>query len=119
MGKRANVVLKKFQDSADSMNAYVKFSTTAEAEKACQANGVKMEEHTLRVFLCNDDNLDYDCTVFVGNLPLDVKEEEFRQHFSSVGSIVNVRVIKDRHTYKGIGIGYVRFQTKEGTWFIT
>ena len=42
MGKRANVVLKKFQDSADSMNAYVKFSTTAEAEKACQANGVKM-----------------------------------------------------------------------------
>lgn len=77
-------------------------------------NGSKVDDHTLRVSLCLDDNLDYETTIFVGNLPLDVREEEVRQHFLHLGQIVNVRVVKDKQTFKGIGIGYVRFSDKEG-----
>jgi hypothetical protein len=97
------------------MNGYVKFEEKASAEQACRLNGIKVEEHTLRVFLCLDENLDYETTIFVGNLPLDVREEELRTHFASVGEIVNVRVIKDKHTFQGLGIGYVRFANKQGT----
>lgn len=58
------------------MNGYVKFEEKSSAEAACKANGVKADEsHTLRVFLCLDDNLDYETSIFVGNLPLDVREE--------------------------------------------
>lgn len=32
-----------------------------------------------------------------------------------MGEIVNVRVIRDKNTFKGIGIGYVRFANKSGT----
>lgn len=42
------------------MNGYVRFVEKREAESACRVNGVKVDdEHTLRVFLCLDDNLDY------------------------------------------------------------
>lgn len=78
-------------------------------------NGRKVEEHTLRVSLCLDDNLDYETTVFIGNLHLDIKEEELRTHFESVGQIVNVRIVRDKSTMKGIGIGYVKFADKQGT----
>lgn len=61
-----------------------------------------------------DDNLDYETTAFVGNMPLDIKEEELRAHFETAGEIVNVRVVRDKTTRKGIGIGYVRFANKQG-----
>ncbi len=64
--------------------------------------------------MCLDNNLDYDTTLFVGNLPFDIQEEELRQHFQSFGAISNVRVVKDRNTRKGIGIGYVRYVDKQG-----
>jgi nucleolar protein 12 len=73
MGTKANYVLKQYQEGADSMNAYVKFESKDSAEKACAANGTKVEEHTLRVSLCLDNNVDYDKTAFIGNLPLDIK----------------------------------------------
>ena len=42
------------------MNGYVKFQEKSSAEAACKVNGVKVDDnHTLRVFLCLDDNLDY------------------------------------------------------------
>ncbi len=42
------------------MNGYVRFENKSEAESACKANGTKVDDsHTLRVFLCLDDNLDY------------------------------------------------------------
>lgn len=70
LGPKANYILKNYAEGADSMNAYVRFSEKEAAEKACSVNGIKVEEHTLRVFLCLDDNLDYETTIFVGNLPL-------------------------------------------------
>jgi RNA recognition motif-containing protein len=73
--------LKKYQEGADSMNGYVKFADVESAEKAVAANGKTVDEHTLRVSLCLDNNEDYQTTVFVGNLPFDVKEDELRKHF--------------------------------------
>lgn len=38
------------------MNGYVRFADVESAEKAVAVNGKKVEEHTLRVSLCLDDN---------------------------------------------------------------
>lgn len=62
--------------------------------------------------------MDFERTVFVGNLPFDVREEELRQLCQTVGKVENVRVIRSPVTHMGIGIGYVRFSTKEGKWFL-
>lgn len=72
-GKKANFILKNFIDGAESMNAYIKFSEQSSVESACEMNGTHIAEHTIRVFSCLDDNLDYETTVFIGNLPFDIK----------------------------------------------
>ena len=70
--------------------------------------------------------LDYTKTIFIGNLPFTVTEEEIRSLFNECGAIENIRVIRDPKTHIGKGIGYVTFKeeqafkkalTKNGTTF--
>lgn len=56
--------------------------------------------------------MDFEKTIFLGNLPFDVKEEELRQLCKTIGTVENIRVIRSPVTHTGIGIGYVRFSTK-------
>ena len=58
--------------------------------------------------------MDFEKTVFVGNLPFNISEQAFRDHFSSIGKIENIRLIKDKENHQGIGIGYVHYSKKEG-----
>ena len=63
--------------------------------------------------------MDFEKTIFVGNLPFEVKEEELRQFCSKVGVVENVRVIRNQFTHKGIGIAYVMFEDAESkSWLI-
>lgn len=70
---------------------------------------------------------DYECTVFIGNLPFVTNEEELRRHFADVAKmeatslgtanaatdgILNVRVIRDPVTHIGKGIAYIQFTSK-------
>ena len=42
--------------------------------------------------------------IYVGNLPLDIKEDEVREQFTAFGTIVSVRLMNDRY----IGSGHPR-----------
>ena len=56
---------------------------------------------------------DFTRTIFIGNLPFVVSEEEIRGQFTDCGTIENVRLIRDPKTHLGKGIGYIMFSTKE------
>ncbi len=56
---------------------------------------------------------DFETTVFIGNLPWVINEEELRQHFEDIGKILNVRVIRDKDTFIGKGIAYIQFSSPE------
>lgn len=56
---------------------------------------------------------DFTTTIFVGNLPFVVSEEELRAAFSSSGDIENVRLVRDPKTHLGKGIGYIMYTTKD------
>ena len=51
--------------------------------------------------------------VFVGGLAWSATEEEFADHFSTVGSVVESRIIKDRETGRSRGFGFITFATAE------
>lgn len=52
--------------------------------------------------------------MFVGNLPYVIEEETVWQYFEDAcGSVVDVRVIRDRDTGKGKGFGYVKFRERK------
>lgn len=75
-----------------------------------------------------DQKNDTDSTIFIGNLPFSVNEEDLRKHFTNLqktpsesetshlpragDGILNVRIIRDKETYLGKGIAYVMFSSK-------
>jgi len=56
---------------------------------------------------------DFTKTIFIGNLPFIVSEEELRAAFVECGKIENVRLVRDPKTHLGKGIGYIMFETKD------
>jgi nucleolar protein 12 len=71
------------------------------------------------------DNNDYETTIFIGNLPFQVNEEELRRHFCDVAGrqntngeglkndgILNVRIIRDKETFLSKGIAYIQYTSK-------
>lgn len=56
---------------------------------------------------------DYESTVFIGNLPWVIDEEDVRAHFEECGKIMNVRIIRDKVNLIGKGFGYIQFSSKD------
>jgi hypothetical protein len=51
-------------------------------------------------------------TLYVGNLPYRADEEAVQEHFEQQGSVVSVRLMKDRRTGKRKGYGFVEMNAK-------
>ncbi|KAF3654672.1 putative alpha,alpha-trehalose-phosphate synthase [UDP-forming] 5-like isoform X1 [Capsicum annuum] len=125
--RKAAIIKKKLNDNADSVNAYVVFKSEESAQASLAHNMAVVEGRHIRVDracpprkkMKGDNSALYDNkkTVFVGNLPFDVKDEEIYQLFSGTkefeSSIEAVRVIRDPNTLLGKGIAYVLFKTRE------
>ncbi|KAA0053031.1 nucleolar protein 12 [Cucumis melo var. makuwa] len=125
--RKGAIISKKLNEAADSSHAYVVFKT----EESAQAS----LSHNMAVFAGNHIRVDRACpphkklkvgngpiydpkrTVFVGNLPFDVKDEELYQLFCGIdtmgSSVEAVRVIRDPKVNVGKGFAYVFFKTRE------
>jgi hypothetical protein len=60
----------------------------------------------------NQDELTEVSTLYVGNLPYRADEEAVQEHFEQQGSVVSVRLMKDRRTGKRKGYGFVEMNAK-------
>lgn len=52
-------------------------------------------------------------TVFLGNLPIDVQENDVHEFFSDCGSISGVRLVRDSLTGAGKGFGFISFHSQD------
>ena len=75
-------------------------------EAVKKLNQIKLKDKHLRVDLEEGGKNDYDTTLFIGNLPFVINEEDLRAHIDAEG-ILNIRVIRDSKTFIGKGIAYV------------
>ncbi|KAM3178469.1 hypothetical protein ACTXT7_002489 [Hymenolepis weldensis] len=64
----------------------------------------------IRVDVSNRQKYNNQSSIFIGNLPFSVNEEEVRKVFSHFGEIKGVRLIRDRATGAVKGIGFVEFE---------
>jgi RNA recognition motif-containing protein len=71
-----------------------------------------MDGKNIKVTRCNEHEIDYETTIFIGNLPRKVKDQELWDMFKDIGKIKSVRVIRNKENFEAIGVGYVRFETK-------
>ncbi|XP_078442038.1 RNA-binding (RRM/RBD/RNP motifs) family protein [Wolffia australiana] len=124
--RKGAIIKGQVNESVDSMNAYIVFKEEQSARAALA--------HNMSKFLGNHIRVDIACpprkkmktetplynikrTIFVGNLPFDIKDEEVYAFFcedSLLGSQVEaVRVVRDPQTSLGKGIAYVLLKTRE------
>ncbi|RZC28014.1 RNA-binding protein 34-like [Glycine soja] len=130
--RKGAILAKKINDAADSVHAYIVFKTEQSAQASLAHNMSLVEGNHIRVDRAcpprkkhkgeSTPLYDNKRTVFVGNLPFDVKDEELYKLFCGISnlesSIEAIRVVRDPHLNVGKGIAYVLFKTKEAAKFV-
>ncbi|KAJ3708888.1 hypothetical protein LUZ61_012593 [Rhynchospora tenuis] len=117
------IIQGKVNEAVDSVHAYVVFKEEQSANAALAHNMALFEGNHIRVDMACPPRkklkgegplYDRKRTVFVGNLPFDVKDEELYSLFCGVSTAVEaIRVVRDANTSIGKGIAYVLFKTRE------
>ena len=51
--------------------------------------------------------------IYIGNLPFNMNEDEYREVFGKYGEIEDVFLVKDRATRRLKGFGFITFDTEE------
>ncbi|KAE9613288.1 hypothetical protein Lal_00027715 [Lupinus albus] len=130
--RKGAILAKKINDDGDSVHAYIVFKAEDSAQASLSHNMTVVEGNHIRVDracpprkkLKGEKALLYDNkrTVFVGNLPFDVKDEELYQLFCGKSNLESdveaIRVVRDPHLNVGKGIAYVLFKTREAANFV-
>ncbi|XP_030947955.1 RNA-binding protein 34 [Quercus lobata] len=125
--RKGAILSKKINEAADCVHAYIVFKTEESAQASLSHNMAAVAGNHIRVDracpprkkLKGEIGSLYDSkrTIFVGNLPYDVKDEELYQLFSGIGNLGScieaIRVIRHSHISLGKGIAYVLFKTRE------
>lgn len=110
--KKVAVIKNLYHPEITSHNAYVVFKTEQMALDSLKLNGTKINNNHIRVDKANKtEQFDYRKSIFVGNLPYNIEDEELWNFFQKCGRIANVRVIRDSTTRIGKGFGYILFQS--------
>jgi len=52
-------------------------------------------------------------SLFVGNLPFSVQEDDLQKLFAETGTVSSVKIIRDRFSGKSRGFGFVEMSTDE------
>ncbi|XP_075222700.1 RNA-binding protein 34-like isoform X1 [Lycorma delicatula] len=109
---------RDFHPKATSVFGFVKFVNKSSVDESLKANGTVYEEHHLRVDRITSDKTEStQNSVFLGNVPFDVADNDVRKVFEGCGEIESVHIIRDNKTGMGKGFGYVNFKFQDSVEF--
>ncbi|CAB3370101.1 Hypothetical predicted protein [Cloeon dipterum] len=112
--KKVATIKKDFHSKRTSISALIVFEKIDSVQKALKMNGTVVDGHHIRVDKAvKDKAVDPYSAIFIGNLPLGIEDEKLWQVFGSCGEIDSVRVVRDKNTGFGIGVGYVNFKKSD------
>ena len=52
-------------------------------------------------------------TLYVGNIPYSVKEEELKEIFEEHGAVVSLKIITDKYTGRSKGFAFIEMENEE------
>ena len=52
-------------------------------------------------------------TLYVGNIPYAVKEEDLKEIFQEVGTVTSIKIITDKYTGRSKGFGFIEMENEE------
>ncbi|CAD5227248.1 unnamed protein product [Bursaphelenchus xylophilus] len=102
---------KKLNKSVKDATFYVRFVKAEDAKRALEVNGTELDGRILRVTISSKKQVDSSRSVFVGNLRREVTEQELfdfvKEH---IGAPEATRIVHDKFTGFGKGIGFITFK---------
>ncbi|XP_013385011.1 RNA-binding protein 34 isoform X2 [Lingula anatina] len=114
VSKKLAVIKKDFHPNKKNINAYIVFEECEQAQNALKCNGEEVEGNHIRVDLSSAaKEHDNRRSIFLGNLPFDINEDEVWEEFEDCGIIENVRIVRDGKTGIGKGFGYILFKSPD------
>jgi len=116
--KKVAVIKMEYHAECKSLHAYVVYKNKESISKALTCNGMVVEGLHLRVDTATPAKQNKNRnSLFIGNLPFNIADEDVYKHFKLCGPIDYVRLIRDKPTGVGKGFGYVAFQNPDGVVF--
>ncbi|XP_047305656.1 RNA-binding protein 34 isoform X2 [Homo sapiens] len=113
LSKKLAAIKRKIHPDQKNINAYVVFKEESAATQALKRNGAQIADgFRIRVDLASETSSRDKRSVFVGNLPY-IEESAIEKHFLDCGSIMAVRIVRDKMTGIGKGFGYVLFENTD------
>jgi len=125
-------VLKDRETGRSRGRAFVHFATEEDRQKALeQLNNSDFEGRTISMIAIDDDaprepreqreprepraprESVKGRQVFVGRIPRHIDEDTLRNHMEQVGTVQNVKIVKDRESGESRGFGFVCFASEE------
>jgi nucleolar protein 12 len=104
-------VTHKLHEKQTTVNAYIVYSSAAEARAALKLNGSTILDRHIRVdSVAHPAPHDAKRCVFIGNLDFEAQEESLWRHFEKCGKVESVRIVRDAKTNVGKGFAYVQFE---------
>ncbi|KAF8376507.1 rbm-34 [Pristionchus pacificus] len=112
LSKKTAFLSGKVNENIKSIVGFVKFVSVDSVPVAIKKNGTVIDGHHIRVDGCVDiKNYSRKSTIFVGNLPFEISDDELIEWAEAcVGSVEFVRVVRDKNTGYGRGVGFVTFK---------
>ena len=52
-------------------------------------------------------------TIYVGNIPYAIRENEIAELFSKYGKIISIKIVTDKYSGRSKGYGFVEMETEE------
>ena len=52
-------------------------------------------------------------TLYVGNIPYSVKEDELKEIFQEYGTVISIKIITDKYTGRSKGFGFIEMENDE------
>jgi len=97
---------------------FLKFSKEDSVKKALLLNRKDVDGRNLKVVdakvFSQKTHVKEFKSVYIGNMPPDLREEELRECFKDCGQILHVRLLKDQQTGEFRRSGFIDFETVEG-----
>lgn len=112
LSKKTAFLSGKVNENIKSIVGYVKFAAVDTVAAAIKKNGTVVEGHHIHVDGCVDiKNYSRKSTIFVGNLPFEIADDDIIEWAEAcVGPVDFVRVVRDRNTGYGKGVGFITFK---------
>jgi nucleolar protein 12 len=114
VSRRAPNTKRPLLSEASRFNAYVVFKDPSSIDAALEKNGALFGGQKVRVDSVakrkSEVEYPHHRSVFIGNVPHEVKEDSIYEAFSDCGEVEGVRLVRDRATGLCKGFGFVLFK---------